>query len=336
MASTKSEPADDAMTIVNSFILTIVLPLRCMEDIADILKVENPDELSSQMDLVYFKDQKIPGSVQYSIRRYLPEKLWENSDQGMVVYNYNAKNEEENYLELRFCISGNKYCFEKNCAICPELPTNKCSGDHETIDLFYFRFSTSFLNQFVHNVKLSSKKDEVLAFKHPKSFMKSFSVCPLKRMTLNGLLNHSYSGALENILVNAKVHELLLYSLECLVIEKEEGFVCKFLADDFGKERIYKAREILLERIGDPITIKELSRKVAINECYLKKGFKEVFGTTIFDYYQQQRMEHAKYLLYDKGLNVTDVSAHLGYSSISHFSAAFKKHTGLKPCELLR
>jgi AraC-like DNA-binding protein len=46
-------------------------------------------------------------------------------------------------------------------------------------------------------------------------------------------------------------------------------------------------------------------------------------------------MEHAKYLLYEKGLSVTDVSLMLGYSSISHFSTAFKKHTGLKPCELL-
>jgi AraC family transcriptional regulator len=176
----------------------------------------------------------------------------------------------------------------------------------------------------------------VLAFKHPNSFTKIFPVCARKRITLDALLNHSYSGAMENIFTNAKVHELLLYSLECLVDEKEEGFVCKFLDDDFGKERIYQAREILLQRIGEPITIKELSRKVAINECYLKKGFKEVFGTTIFDFYQQQRMEHAKYLLYEKGLSVTDVSALLGYSSISHFSAAFKKHTGLKPCDLLR
>ena len=102
------------------------------------------------------------------------------------------------------------------------------------------------------------------------------------------------------------------------------------------REKITRARAILLEHIGDPITIKELSRKVAINECYLKKGFKVMFGTTIFDFYQDQRMEHARYLLYEKGMTVSEVSAQLGYSSISHFSTAFKKHTGLKPCELLR
>jgi AraC-like DNA-binding protein len=121
-----------------------------------------------------------------------------------------------------------------------------------------------------------------------------------------------------------------------LVDEKEEGFTCKFLEDEYSRNGIYSARDILLQHIGDPITIKELIRKVAMNECYLKKGFKEIFGTTIFDFYQQQRMEHAKYLLYEKALSVTDVSALLGYSSISHFSAAFKKHTGLKPCDLLK
>ena len=188
----------------------------------------------------------------------------------------------------------------------------------------------------MQNVKLTSRKDEVLAFKHPSSFHKLFTVCSRKRILLDALLSNNFNGAAENIYVNVKVHELLLYSIECLIDEKDEGFACKFLSDESGRGRIYKAREILLEHIGNPITIKALSRKVAMNECYLKKGFKEIFGTTIFDFYQQQRMEHAKYLLYEKSLSVTDVSDLLGYSSISHFSAAFKKHTGLKPCELLK
>ena len=155
-------------------------------------------------------------------------------------------------------------------------------------------------------------------------------------MVLESLLNHSYSGNIENIFVNAQTQMLLLYSLECMIGEREvEGFRCKFLANELDREKIARSREILIEHIGEPLTIKELSRKVAINECYLKKGFKEMFGTTIFDFYQSQRMEHARYLLYEKGLSVTEVSVMLGYSSISHFSTAFKKHTGIKPCELL-
>ncbi len=307
-----------------------------MLQVMDILKLAYKNGIEPSMDLLYQKEQHIPGSIQYNIRRYYAQHPWVAEDTGMLVYHYNGTRQENNYLELRFCITGNRYCEERSCSQCNQLPTNNCSGKHETVDVFTFHFTSTFLHQFVHNVKLSSRKDEVLAFKHPNSFTKTFPVCNRKRNSLDALLNHSYSGALENIFTNAKVHELLLYSLECLVDEKEEGFSCKFLADEGGKERIYQAREILLQRIGEPITIKELSRKVAINECYLKKGFKEVFGTTIFDFYQQQRMEHAKYLLYEKGLSVTDVSALLGYSSISHFSSAFKKPTGLKPFDLLR
>ncbi len=296
-----------------------------MTQFPDILKTVFKTDNSPLLDVYFEKEQNIPGSVNYTITRYLSNESIMAEDTGVLTYFIDNTKQENSYLQLHFCTTANKFSLEKNGAF-----------SNNTLDIFHFNFTSTFLNQFVQNIKLSNKKDEVLAFRHPQSFTKIFPLCSRKRGVLETLLTHNYSGAMENVFINAKVHEVLLYSIECLVDEKEETFACRFLADESGRERIYQAREILLQRIGEPITIKELSRKVAINECYLKKGFKEVFGTTIFDFYQQQRMEHAKYLLYEKGLSVTDVSGMLGYSSISHFSAAFKKHTGLKPCDLLR
>jgi AraC-like DNA-binding protein len=297
--------------------------------------LEQPQSFAG-MAMLYQKGQHIPGSTQYQIKRFLATEQGPQEDQGMFIYHYNASSPKDNFVELRFCITGNRYCDNKVCGQCNQIPTEECSGPIKTFDVFSFHFTSTFLHQFVHNVKVNSKKDEILAFKFTETFTKNFSLYIRTRKALDEILNHSYTGSMENIFINAKIHELLLFTLETIVEEKEqEVFACKFLADERGKDSIYQAREILLQHIGDPITIKELSRKVAMNECYLKKGFKEVFGTTIFDYYQQQRMEHAKYLLYEKSMSVTDVSALLGYSSISHFSAAFKKHTGLKPCELL-
>jgi AraC family transcriptional regulator len=297
--------------------------------------------LQDNLQILFSKEHELSGGqLQYTVKRVHAHPQWISEDTGMIVYHYEAPNSEKNYLELHFCISGNRYCRNKDCGQCWLKPTeDNCHGDNKTLDIFSFHFNSNFLNQFVHNVKLTTKKDEVLAFKHEEPFVKTFPMCPRKRDVLNNLLNYSYSGSMENIFLNAKTHELLLYSLECLVDEHTThavtGFACRFLDNEQDREKIIKARDILLQRIGDPVTIKELSRLVATNECYLKKGFKEIFGTTIFDYYQQQRMEHAKYLLYEKSLSVTDVSSLLGYSSISHFSTAFKKHTGLKPCELL-
>ncbi|MBL7733010.1 MAG: helix-turn-helix transcriptional regulator [Chitinophagaceae bacterium] len=285
------------------------------------------------------RQQQIPGSVHYTINRYRRNLQWNMDDTGMMVYHYEKASPKNNYLELRFCVSGNVYCRKKDteCNMCQFSASKSCMERVESVDVVSFRFSPAHLSQFVKPRKGNAiLTDNILSFKHNSSFTKIHPVCGKTRMILEGVLNHTYSDTLENIYINAQMQMLLLYSLDCMLGEKEIDVVnCKFLANELDREKIVKAREILLEHIGEPITIKELSRKVAINECYLKKGFKELFGTTVFDFYQSQRMEHAKYLLYEKGLSVTEVSLLLGYSSISHFSTAFKKHTGLKPCELL-
>jgi AraC-like DNA-binding protein len=295
--------------------------------------------MQDELVLLQQKEQQTPGSVQYVFSRYHKHPQWNMDDMGMLVYHYKKEEPAENYFELRFCMSGNVYCRHKQteCDACKLNSSAHCSERMDTVDVLSFKFSPVHLSQFVKPRKLAGNlTDRILSFQHPSSFSKILSLCSRTRMVLENLLNHSYTGNLENIYVNAQTQILLLYSLECMLGEKEtEGFQCKFLANESDREKIARSREILLEHIGEPLTIKELSRKVAINECYLKKGFKEMFGTTIFDFYQSQRMEHARYLLYEKGLSVTEVSVLLGYSSISHFSTAFKKHTGLKPCELL-
>ena len=270
--------------------------------------------LQEDLHLLQEKDRQIPGSVQYVIRRYSRDPRWNLDDTGMMIYHVKKDDPGRNYLELRFCV-----------------------GQTTTVDTLSFRFQSVHLSQFLRPRKTDNTvSEDLLNFRHPSSFSKTLSLCGRTRLVLEALLNHTYTGSLENIFINAQSQQLLLYSLECMIGEKEvEGFQCKFLANEADREKIIRAREILLSQIGEPLTIKALSRKVAINECYLKKGFKEMFGTTIFDFYQSQRMEHARYLLYEKGLSVTEVSIMLGYSSISHFSTAFKKHTGLKPCELL-
>jgi AraC-like DNA-binding protein len=309
-----------------------------MESAQNILSIAlNHPVMQNEMELVQHRSQRIPGSVHYVINRYRkPEKV-SIEETGMMVYNYNEDDQKSGNLELVFCVEGNRYCKAKDeeCNFCKHSQSNLCEEMVETIDVACFRFNSDHLSQFVKGLKTTSFSEDILNFKHTSSFSKTMPLCGKTRTVLDSLMNHTYSDTLENIFINAQTQMLLLYSIECMGGEGEDDFSCKFLANEADREKISLARDVLLQHIGEPLTIKELSRKAAINECYLKKGFKEMYGTTIFDFFQSQRMEHAKYLLYEKGLTVTEVSASLGYSSISHFSTAFKKHTGIKPCELL-
>ena len=297
-----------------------------------------PEALSLSTDVLFEASRHIPGSVHYSIKRFAKPATWMGDEKALLRYHYEVSSPEKNYLELRFCLIGNMYCrkYQNECNQCKAHLSSSCEARIESVDFISFAFSASVLEQFVKwRTNDDSLSEKILSFKHTSSFTRMLTLCGKTRMLLEGLLNHNYSDSLENIFVNAQTQMLLLNTLDCMDDKELNVINCKFLSNEADRDKVIKAREILLEHIGEPITIKQLSRKVAMNECYLKKGFKEMFGTTIFDFYQSQRMEHAKYLLYEKGLTVTEVSDILGYSSISHFSTAFKKHTGLKPCELL-
>lgn len=287
---------------------------------------------------VFSAERRIPGSWQYTISRHQRD-IYLNVNEHAVLYYHFDQDSPKRFLELKFCIMGQAYCQQAhvNCDQCRLEKNARCFEQRDSVDLITFRFEPIHLKNLIRAEEMDAESDAILHFRHQHTFSRPMPISVNIRNTLESILNNSYSDALENIFINAQTQILLLYCLESLnAIREDEVPACKFLSYMEEREKIIRARSILLEHIGDPITIKELSRKVAINECYLKKGFKVMFGTTIFDFYQDQRMEHARYLLYEKGMTVSEVSAQLGYSSISHFSTAFKKHTGLKPCELLR
>lgn len=299
------------------------------------LKEQKTFCLKNQKKSIFGKDYYVPGALHLLYHKYaVPEFNNFFQEKGEVNYLL-TENTLQNNLQLKFCITGGRYCNIKNCRECKNKLLAPCKTSTNTYNEFTLKFFPEFLKQFA-NKNSEDFKNKVFNNSHLHSFTKKFDIVERQKYLLNKLKKTSYCSALHNVTFNAIVQELLFSSLQEIEDKKNNHFVCKFLADNTAKEKMYEAKKILLENIGNALTIKELSKKVAINECYLKKGFKEVFGITIFDFYLQQKMEHAKFLLYEQKLTVTDVSAILGYSSISHFSSAFKKQTGLKPCELLR
>lgn len=130
---------------------------------------------------------------------------------------------------------------------------------------------------------------------------------------------------------------LLRFALEAFIVPDEANKLpaCSFLNNNRERDKVMEAQRIIMERLDQPLTIRELSREVGMNECYLKKGFKAMFGKSIHEYFQFQRIERAKELLQQKDLSVNEVAFRLGFGSASHFSTSFKKIAGMKPCELL-
>jgi AraC-like DNA-binding protein len=96
---------------------------------------------------------------------------------------------------------------------------------------------------------------------------------------------------------------------------------------------IRQAKTIVDENYDTNITIPHLARQVGINEVKLKEGFKELYGNSIHTYLLQLRLEKAKQLLLTTTMPITDITYHIGYSHVTHFTTLFKKEFGLTPSE---
>jgi len=81
----------------------------------------------------------------------------------------------------------------------------------------------------------------------------------------------------------------------------------------------------------DPPSLLTLAHRVGLNDFKLKRGFREVYQTTVFGYVRMLRMEKALSLLEAGEMNVGEVASATGYSNFGHFSEAFRKRFGVSP-----
>jgi AraC-like DNA-binding protein len=132
------------------------------------------------------------------------------------------------------------------------------------------------------------------------------------------------------IYLESKAKEIIALAIENNMLNfKESASKIKLNKSDVGK--IHLVKKILIENMENPLSILELSKTIGINTYKLKVGFKELFGTTVFGYLRDIRMEKARLLLENYELNINEIANEVGYSNPSHFAAAFRKKYGITP-----
>ena len=85
----------------------------------------------------------------------------------------------------------------------------------------------------------------------------------------------------------------------------------------------------------DPPSLDELAVNIGLSLKKLKEGFKQLYGDTVFAYLLDHKMDEARIMLDSQKYNVNEVALKLGYSTSSHFIAAFKKKYGTTPKKYL-
>lgn len=209
----------------------------------------------------------------------------------------------------------------------------------------------------------SNNLDSVIAF--PANTEIYYTVVGLSAARLSSLLDYNKPDALIDAIVNPKESFLFYESmgtttqatLRQLSEPQSENVFAGFyyrlkaeslLYDVFNQlhnrqsarhgpvnkadaEKLFQIREAILSDLGQPPSLPALAQLSGLSETKMKDLFRQVFGDSIYNYYQTVRMEEAAYLLRHKNYSVSEAGYQLGFSNLSHFSRLFERHHHQKP-----
>jgi AraC-like DNA-binding protein len=156
-------------------------------------------------------------------------------------------------------------------------------------------------------------------------------ITTVMQAALQQILQCPFQGLTQQMYLEGKVWELIALHLAQTTEADSEPEIKPLKSDDI--ERIHYAKEILIARLEEPPSLIELARLAGINDHKLKVGFRQVFGTTVFGYLQDYRMERSRQLLELGDLSIAEAARAVGLVNRSHFAIAFRKKFGVNPRE---
>lgn len=171
---------------------------------------------------------------------------------------------------------------------------------------------------------------DVIIGRDQPSYFQSHPMTPVMTATVRQLLRCPYRGLSQRLYIESKTLELISHYFDPLLSSDSSRHQASDLqADEI--DRILYARDILLSQVTNPPTLLELAHQIGLNDRKLKQGFRKVFGTTVFSYLHNHRMQEAQKLLLMPGATIASVAQVVGYSNPEAFSVAFRRTFAISP-----
>ena len=165
---------------------------------------------------------------------------------------------------------------------------------------------------------------------YDNAFEQTLSATPAINLAIHQIFECPYEGPLKRFFLEAKTLELITYALTQLVNNKMPLKNTMALHPSEIK-RVQEVKKILVQNLIKPPSLLELARKFGVNKNKLNSDFRQVFGTSVFEYLRNCRLEYARDLLECKHMSISEVAYEVGYEHARNFTRAFKNHFGTNP-----
>lgn len=251
-----------------------------------------------------------------------------------------TRNIDSSYIQFHFCVKGSsKFLFNNGNYQLPleEEHSLLLYNPKQDLPLNLELETKSWVISLLISIKkfhsMFSQESGYIPFlsieNRDKKYYKDGNISPSMAIVLNQLMNFNLMPSVKSLYFKAKAYELL--SLNFNRTEDANIAQCPFLIDEENVLKIRKAKDIVISRMAEPPSLQELATEIGLSLKRLKEGFKQIYGDSVYSFLFDYKLEYARKLLDSGEYNVNEVGLKIGYSTSSHFIAAFKKKFGTTP-----
>jgi AraC family transcriptional regulator, transcriptional activator of the genes for pyochelin and ferripyochelin receptors len=162
-----------------------------------------------------------------------------------------------------------------------------------------------------------------------RPYYRSHPISSEMAQTLHQILHCPYAGLLKKAYLQGKAWELMALAFAPFLPEASVFTALTLKPEEI--ERIHHAKNLLIAQLQHPPSLRDLAKQACMNEFSLRQGFQQVFGTTVFRYLHDYRLDLACQLLADHHLRIAEVAQQVGFANRGYFAAAFSKKFGVSP-----
>jgi len=214
-----------------------------------------------------------------------------------------------------------------NLIYTPALSQQLCIPRNTCYTVVLVRFDSAFMQEWLDATEFRDFASKVEAHEPAILSEDALAITPRMLRMIDNVLQPDKS-----LPFVAYIH-LRSVELIALMVQQylERLAILKPVPDPDTICKVQRARQYLLDNLGEAFSREQVTRHVGLNARKLNEGFLHLYGKTIFEVLREERMERAWTLLHRGELSVSEIGYAVGFKNPSNFSNAYKAYFGVRP-----
>ncbi|PWJ44622.1 AraC family transcriptional regulator [Sediminitomix flava] len=200
---------------------------------------------------------------------------------------------------------------------------------HTQMNHLHIYMTKEWIEKFIASYNIPKSSDLLRLLNDPDVTIYD-EIGPELLRVVHQMLSYEPIEKLKKAYLKIKVEESFVVAID-MNWKREENFGELSYVHQADFQVVTSIKKDLLDNLISPPSLEEFADRYSMSKSKIQNLFKQVYGSPVFQYLKKIRLEKAMEMLQNQNISISEIGYLVGYTSLGHFSKAFKEFHGILP-----